>query len=359
LASPCYGLQEAGRGFEDLSCQTKAMLVVLVLSLVAILAGYAAWLWSLWRRPDPLDQLGVRSTYPGVHLPTAKIEAYCEIKEQLRRQHKEHVRRQRPDADSHGNLWMSLLPPEAKDMLKFRLMQRAIGDMAALQKVDADARGYWRLFSKGVITRKFWNSVVDVEKQLSEELENVKAEAAGIEPTQDPQGIISEAMHFVLRYGDKLPSASEIASSADALTDLMRSLPPPGHPDALRGMPGMPPGGMPGMPGLPPGMPGMPCGPGIEQKGGVDEACNWRQDTDEVEVTVSVPNNATKAEIKVVIQAQALKVMHSGSVVAEGKLGGKCHPEGSTWTLGKGRVVLSLEKADPRPWKTLFAEAKA
>merc|ERR1719321_287756 len=99
-----------------------------------------------------------------------------------------------------------------------------------------------------MITRTFWNSVIDIEKELSQELEVVKSEAQFIEPDQDPQGIIQEAMHFILRYGDKLPSAAEIASSADAITDMMRHLPPPGHPD----LPISP--GMPGLPGLPPGM---------------------------------------------------------------------------------------------------------
>merc|ERR1719326_1925573 len=100
-------------------------------------------------------------------------------------------------------------------------------------------------------------------------------------------------MHFIMRYGDKLPSAAEIASSADAITDMMRHLPPPGHlPEGM----GMPPGGLP--PGMrPPGAPGEP--PAQQQVGGGNEDCNWRQDADEVEVTVSVPNNATKAEVKV------------------------------------------------------------
>ena len=64
------------------------------------------------------------------------------------------------------------------DLDRYRLMQRAIGDMSLLQKIDADvslsstgsdavarradagaqARGYWKLFSKGIITSKFWNS---------------------------------------------------------------------------------------------------------------------------------------------------------------------------------------------------------
>merc|ERR1712137_7346 len=96
----------------------------------------------------------------------------------------------------------------------------------------------------------------------------------------------------------------------------------------MPGMPGMPPDlpMPPGMPGMPPGMrppPGAPGQPPAQQQiGGGSEDCNWRQDGDEVEVTVSMPNNTTKVEVKVVIQPQVLKVMHKGEVVAEGKLGG-------------------------------------
>merc|ERR1740117_1956526 len=130
-------------------------------------------------------------------------------------------------------------------------MQRAIGDMAVLKKIDGDARGYWKLFSKGIISKRFWDSLMEAEKTLSNELEDVKTEAARIEPTQDPQGIINEAMQFVVRYGDKLPSAADVTKSADAIADLMKHLPPPGHP-SMAGA-----NGMPGMQGLPPGM-GMP-----------------------------------------------------------------------------------------------------
>merc|ERR1711966_207172 len=102
----------------------------------------------------------------------------------------------------------------------------------------------------------------------------------------------------------------------------MRHLPPPGE---------MPPGMPPGMPGMPPGMPGMPPGmrppgapgqpPAQQQVGGGNEDCNWKRDGEEVEVTVSVPNKATKANIKVIFARQELKVLHCGEVLAEGKLG--------------------------------------
>mmetsp|Transcript_137185 Transcript_137185/g.382656 ORF Transcript_137185/g.382656 Transcript_137185/m.382656 type:complete len:326 (-) Transcript_137185:125-1102(-) len=324
-------------------------MAVFVLGLVALVVALLfitlASIFGLKQR-NALEELGVKTTYSRSCLPTAKIEAYQELKERLRRQYGKN--------SAESDLWMSTLPLEAKDMLKYRLMQRAIGGMAALQKIDGDARGYWRLFSKGVITRKFWNSVVEAERDLSLELESVKGEAAHIEPSQDPQGIISEAMQFIVRYGDKLPSATDVANSQDAISDLMKQLPHPGQP----GMPGMP--GMPGVPGVP-GMPCMgqppPMPPGVQapvQASGYD----WRQDADEIEVSVCVPNSATKAEVKVSFQSRSLRIEHCGSVVVEGQLAAGCRPEGSTWTLSKGRIVVSLEKADSRPWPDLFSPSK-
>mmetsp|Transcript_70904 Transcript_70904/g.154037 ORF Transcript_70904/g.154037 Transcript_70904/m.154037 type:complete len:318 (+) Transcript_70904:117-1070(+) len=307
---------------------------ILVLLLVILVAAAAASFLAL-RRPDPLHELGVSSTYPRDSLPEDKISAYCEFKEQLRSQYAK-------DYKGEADLWMSSLPSDAKDMLKYRLMQRAIGDMAALQKIDADARGYWRLFSKGFITKKFWDSVMAAERELSQELENVRGEASNVEPGQDPQGIISEAMQFILRFGSKVPSPSELAS-ADAMAELKKKLP------GQAGFPGMGPGAMPPGP-----RPSAPVGPPPGQEV-ISDGYSWKQDADDVEVSVSVPNNAVKKDIKVLIQARSLKIGHCDSVLVEGTLAHPCRPEGSTWTLSRGHVVVSLEKAEAKPWQQLLA----
>lgn len=256
-----------------------AGVALLVLALGAAVAA-VHYLINARRRPDALELLGVSSTYPRTSLPEKNIDAYLKLKEKLRRDHAKAG-----DADAS---WMSQLPLQAKDMLKYRLMQRAIEDMSCLQKIDADARGYWRLFSKGIITKTFWSSVVDAERELSQELEAVKAEASFVEPGQDPQGIISEAMQFILRFGDRLPSAAEMGT-ADAINDLMKHLPPPGHP-ALGALGGL--GGGPPVPGLP--HPQMPDGRAPAAAVGTGDGYDWKQDADELEVSVSVPNSVTR-----------------------------------------------------------------
>jgi len=336
-----------------------AAAVLLVIAAVIVIVGVSALVSFLLQDGETaLEKLGVSNTYPRGFWPGARIEAYLELKKQMESQYTPD-----PEADPH---WMSRLPAQAKDMLKYRLMQRAIGDMAALQKIDADARGYWRLFSKGMITRTFWESVMEAEKDLSQELENVKLEASCVEPTQDPQGIMNEAMQFVMRYGNQLPSAADVAGGADAVAEMLRHMPPPGAggppgapPPGAKLGPG-PPGALPGPPGAPPGHPGGPRGPPMQampppqQVGGEDDGYAWKQDADELEVSVEVPSSATKAQIKVAIAARKLRVEHAGSILAEGQLAGTCVPDGSTWTISKGRVVVSLEKADPRPWPGVF-----
>lgn len=80
----------------------------------------------------------------------------------------------------------------------------------------------------------------------------------------------------------------------------------------------------------------------------------WKQEKEEVEVSVRMPKDAQKAEVKVTILADSLKVEHAGQVILEGELAGKCSPNGSTWTMTGSRVEITLEKAEAKDWPSLF-----
>jgi len=84
----------------------------------------------------------------------------------------------------------------------------------------------------------------------------------------------------------------------------------------------------------------------------------WKQDKEEVEISVRLPPGAEKADLKVTILADMLKVEHAGKVLVAGQLAAKCSPNGSTWTMGKGRVEISLEKADAEQWPSLFEDVE-
>jgi len=88
--------------------------------------------------------------------------------------------------------------------------------------------------------------------------------------------------------------------------------------------------------------------------GGSTDLYSWKQESEEVEVSVKVPKGAQKSDVKVTILAENLKVEHLGKVILEGELGGRCSPSGSTWTMDNGRVVITLEKGDATRWPSLF-----
>jgi len=234
------------------------VLVVGMTIAITLLISSAVSFW-ISSRQDALEELGVKPTYPRSALPDEKIQAYLQLKDKMRTEFAK---------DAVGDVWVSKLPVHVKDMLKYRLMQRAIGDMSLLQKIDADARGYWKLFSKGIITSKFWNSVLAAERELSREIEAVKNEALAIEPSHDPQGIVSEAMQLVVRYGDKIwdkfPEPAENApGGSNALAAAAKAVAAAG--------------GMPRPPGAPPGPFPPPPGPAPPQQGGSTDTYKWRQ----------------------------------------------------------------------------------
>jgi len=70
--------------------------------------------------------------------------------------------------------------------------------------------------------------------------------------------------------------------------------------------------------------------------------------------SVKPKKDAKKDDVKVTILAESLKVEHLGKVIVEGELGGRCRPNGSTWTMNKARVEITLEKADATKWPSLF-----
>jgi hypothetical protein len=108
--------------------------------------------------------------------------------------------------------------------------------------------------------------------------------------------------------------------------------------------------------------------------GGEDEKYGWSQTDDEVEVRVKLPaalaSETTKALAKKVAVSygggSALVVsLTSGGGAGGGKSDGaelvnlrplfaKVDVDGCTWTVDKGEVVVSMEKADARPWTMLL-----
>ena len=80
----------------------------------------------------------------------------------------------------------------------------------------------------------------------------------------------------------------------------------------------------------------------------------WRQDIDDFEVSVGLPEAAVKNQLKVTTTSKRLRVEYAGKVLVDGQFAGACSPDGSTWTISEGTCVLFLEKATPGLWPSLL-----
>ena len=84
----------------------------------------------------------------------------------------------------------------------------------------------------------------------------------------------------------------------------------------------------------------------------------WDQSTDDLEVTVTVPEGTRAREMDIEITAYELKVgIRGGKTLAHLRLFGNVCTDDSTWTMGKDargeHVQVSMDKMEPRTWPTL------
>lgn len=80
----------------------------------------------------------------------------------------------------------------------------------------------------------------------------------------------------------------------------------------------------------------------------------WEQSNQDVQVTIAVPEGATKGDVKVTILTEKLRVEHSGKVLFEGELASRCSPSDSTWTMAGSKVEIHLQKAEEKMWPSLL-----
>mmetsp|Transcript_22258 Transcript_22258/g.45785 ORF Transcript_22258/g.45785 Transcript_22258/m.45785 type:complete len:136 (-) Transcript_22258:99-506(-) len=102
--------------------------------------------------------------------------------------------------------------------------------------------------------------------------------------------------------------------------------------------------------------------------GGEELNYGWSQTDDEVEVRVKLPEGAAAEPTKVTAKkvlvtyegGSALVVSCEKRVLVDLRpLFAKVDVDGCAWTVDKGEVVVSMEKADARPWTMLLLSGSA
>merc|ERR1719482_1600050 len=85
-------------------------------------------------------------------------------------------------ASLQGDLWVRELSAEERMMLKRQLVKRLVADIDRLDQVQRDKPGNWKLWRGKLITERYWNSLLDAERLVGEEIDACVAEAEELEP---------------------------------------------------------------------------------------------------------------------------------------------------------------------------------
>jgi len=180
--------------------------------LVAVATALALMAYLAWRgsKPSSFFLDAVRTTYD-LELPETEIDAYYELKERLQRHYApdatggaslisssstttDAVAASSPDETSESS-WVHKVPQEERGVLQKALMRRLVCCIDKLDQVQRDKPGNWKLWRGKLVSERYWGSLCDAEKLVSEEIDSCIAEAEELEPGWR-QHIFPQAVQF-------------------------------------------------------------------------------------------------------------------------------------------------------------------
>jgi len=173
-----------------------AVFVVAVIAALAMMA-YISWNGS---KPSAFFMETVVETYD-LQLATTEINAYYDLKERLQRKFLAGQEQEASDSavNNEGNqvspeeLWAQNMSDDERKVLQQALMRRLVGCIGKLDQVQRDKPGNWKLWRGKLVSEKYWDSLLDAEKLVSEEIDCCINEANEIAPGWGehifPQGV--------------------------------------------------------------------------------------------------------------------------------------------------------------------------
>merc|ERR1711974_379713 len=113
-----------------------------------------------------------------------EIDAYYDLKDKLHSQYApDHVYPADDEPREAGEEpWTRRVPPEERASLQRALMHRLVACIGKLDQVQRDKPGYWKLWQTKLVSERYWGSLCDAEKLVSQEIDSCVAEAEEIEP---------------------------------------------------------------------------------------------------------------------------------------------------------------------------------
>lgn len=158
--------------------------------LIAAAAAIAWIVYTTWRGSKPSDFFAesVKSTYD-LQLSDSDINAYYDLKEKVQAKYApESLEEPAEEAINEdgtpkvANPWALKVPQEERMVLQQALMRRLVGCIDKLDQVQRDKPGNWKLWRGKLVSEHFWNSIVDAEKFVREEIDSCVAEAEELAP---------------------------------------------------------------------------------------------------------------------------------------------------------------------------------
>lgn len=161
---------------------------------LAVLASLASMAYVAWRgsQPSAFFAETVSDVYE-LQLDEDGIDAYYDLKDKMHQKYAPEDAQGsgtndtcEPDVDGDPSpaapTWVQKAPPDARQELQKALMKRLVGGIDRLDQVQKDKPGNWRLWRSKLVSERFWGSLCEAEKMVTEEIDLCLAEANELEP---------------------------------------------------------------------------------------------------------------------------------------------------------------------------------
>ncbi|CAK9073441.1 NudC domain-containing protein 1 [Durusdinium trenchii] len=87
---------------------------------------------------------------------------------------------------------------------------------------------------------------------------------------------------------------------------------------------------------------------------GSGDGYTWKDEEEELEVILEVPEGTTKKDVKIDFRREEVRILKPKTLTL--KLFKSVEVDGCSWTMGKGQIVITLEKSEAAPWPQLLKE---
>jgi len=141
---------------------------------------YLAWKGN---KPSSFFAEAVTEYYP-CELSEAEIDAFYDLKEKLMAEYAPNFQEEADKAEADGKpveRWTIKVPQEERGLLQKALMRRVVSCIGKLDQVQKDKPGNWKLWQSKLVSERYWASLLEAEKMVSQEIDACIAEADELE----------------------------------------------------------------------------------------------------------------------------------------------------------------------------------